>query len=1162
MRIRRLELKAFGPFTDRVLDFDGDASGLHIVYGPNEAGKSSTLRALSALFYGFPERTSDNFIHPNDRLLVAGVLEDGRGKPHFFARRKKRKADLLDAEQNPVDPAQLDALLHGIDHAMFSHLFGLDHDTLVAGGAALLQDKGHAGSTLFSAGTGIVAPRRILNKLQEESDALFKTRASKPVLNAALRDFTSLKSEINRLSLSSREFKDHDKALREAIQSLEKAQQKRAEISRSQRQLERIRQAFTPLGLRRELQVKLRELGDVRPLPDDFHQRREQALNQLRSARQSLSAAQERFKDFSARIDELNPPRGLIDQAETVGHLHQRVGAYRKAMVDRPVLEGKRVQAKTEAGRILRSVLPGLSLEQADELRNLLRRRSAVKRLGQEHLLATEKLEHARQALTKLENEKSALESSLRALNTAPDVQQLKSLLARAQALGAIDSDLGLRRQDLGKRQNNFDIEIRRLGLWQGTPDQLVSLALPFAETVDRFVALARELAQESRNLKSRRQEVEQKLRETNHELEALEKTGDLLTENDLKRLRHYRDRGWHLLRRQWIDGEEVAVLSREYHEHLPLHEAYEEAVDQADAAADRLRREADRVQAFAHMTARRDEMNALRKQLDADHTELDARKQEFEQEWCGLWHECGVSPRSTEEMAAWLSRIETLRVSAARIVEDRQRMEELTRQRSEAANPLRLEIVRLQKTAPEGEELNPLIDAALALVRTSEESAQQRRSLQQRLDTVEQELQQAGQEVARGERVLNDWERSWETILKEFGLETGIMPAEMEEIVEGVESCLNQIDKATEHAGRIAGIDRDTEQLKQDVHALLQLVAPQLQALPVDQAVEQLNALLSRAREQQTRLQAYSDAIEEAEAEIRTTSAVAETAQAELDELCALAGCGSEEGLEAAEKLWLQKQDLEQRIAEEEKRLTELAEGMPLVEFEQRVCAVDPDSLPERLQRMTEELDELNHSIQDFAEQVGRERTELARMDGRAEAALKAQQAEEKLSEIRRLSDRYVRLRVAARVLEEEIERYRARNQDPVLRLAGGYFAELTLNSFDGLRVDVDDRGEPIIVGLRNEGEQVTSDNMSSGTRDQMFLALRLASLEHRLERNEPMPFIVDDILINFDEERACATLAALSRLAARNQVILFTHHRQVAEEAEKINAQVIPLA
>ena len=80
MKIKRLDLKAFGPFTDRTLEFDSKKPGLHIIYGPNEAGKSSSLRALKALLYGFPERTPDNFLHANDQLLVGGCLEGANGQ--------------------------------------------------------------------------------------------------------------------------------------------------------------------------------------------------------------------------------------------------------------------------------------------------------------------------------------------------------------------------------------------------------------------------------------------------------------------------------------------------------------------------------------------------------------------------------------------------------------------------------------------------------------------------------------------------------------------------------------------------------------------------------------------------------------------------------------------------------------------------------------------------------------------------------------------------------------------------------------------------------------------------------------------------------------------------------------------------------------------------
>ena len=79
----------------------------------------------------------------------------------------------------------------------------------------------------------------------------------------------------------------------------------------------------------------------------------------------------------------------------------------------------------------------------------------------------------------------------------------------------------------------------------------------------------------------------------------------------------------------------------------------------------------------------------------------------------------------------------------------------------------------------------------------------------------------------------------------------------------------------------------------------------------------------------------------------------------------------------------------------------------------------------------------------------------------------------------------------------------------------------------------------------------------MSNGSRDQLYLALRLATLESRLASGNPMPFIVDDILINFDDGRATATLKALAELAEKNQVILFTHHLRIVEIAGRMDAE-----
>ena len=67
-----------------------------------------------------------------------------------------------------------------------------------------------------------------------------------------------------------------------------------------------------------------------------------------------------------------------------------------------------------------------------------------------------------------------------------------------------------------------------------------------------------------------------------------------------------------------------------------------------------------------------------------------------------------------------------------------------------------------------------------------------------------------------------------------------------------------------------------------------------------------------------------------------------------------------------------------------------------------------------------------------------------------------------------------------------------------------------------------------------------------------QLYLALRLASLEAYLESHEPIPLVVDDILIQFDDDRATAALQALAELSRRTQIVLFSHHEHVCRLAQ----------
>lgn len=145
MRFLNLQLRAFGPFTGVTLDFSANPSAIQIVYGPNEAGKSSALRAVNALLFGIPERTGDAFVHDNQALRIGAAIERSSGDQLTFLRRKGRKDTLLDSNENALPDDTLRPFLQGINENLFASAFGLNHEILVKGGLDLAAGKGEIG---------------------------------------------------------------------------------------------------------------------------------------------------------------------------------------------------------------------------------------------------------------------------------------------------------------------------------------------------------------------------------------------------------------------------------------------------------------------------------------------------------------------------------------------------------------------------------------------------------------------------------------------------------------------------------------------------------------------------------------------------------------------------------------------------------------------------------------------------------------------------------------------------------------------------------------------------------------------------------------------------------------------------------------------------------
>ena len=245
------------------------------------------------------------------------------------------------------------------------------------------------------------------------------------------------------------------------------------------------------------------------------------------------------------------------------------------------------------------------------------------------------------------------------------------------------------------------------------------------------------------------------------------------------------------------------------------------------------------------------------------------------------------------------------------------------------------------------------------------------------------------------------------------------------------------------------------------------------------------------------------------------------------LERLCNEARCTDFDGLAEADRRSQSLIRLEGARATCDEQLMVTAAGADLTEFCHQVEQADPTTLDASIEELETTMATQEEELRRLDQTIGAERGELARMDGSDRAALAAEEAQTLLARLQGDVARYATLKLAATVMQRGIERYREKNQGPILARAGVLFAGLTSGSFARLQIDEDGDGHSVLKGVRPDGRLVGVEGMSDGSHDQLYLALRLASLESWLQSHEPVPFVVDDILLNFDDVRATAALA-----------------------------------
>lgn len=1150
MRILTLGFDAFGPFTNLELDLSAGVEGFHIIYGPNEAGKTSALRAIRQLFFGIDAQTSDNFVHEYPRLRLRAALRDSKGKVLQFTRRKGNKNVLQAPDGSPLAESELSEFLSGVDQATYKSLFSMGHDELVQGGEEIVSGKGEAGELIFAAGTGLLGLRRLQTELQGESEKLFKPRGNQRIGSAVLA-WQEARKEQREFSVSGEKYLNLEAELQQAQILREERHRERLNGKQEASRLSRFRDALPSLSIRREALLELKQFEDLPRLPDDFGEQWRKAQEEVENARREVERLEAEAEHYAKLAESIQVRGELLDEAETIERLHDRLGKYEAGQSDRPKL----LQFQQEHEHQVRERLRKIGRDPAQTDLELLRLRAGTEetltRLVQDKSAQEASRRKALDDLRRRQAMLAACEVELEQLQEPPDTSALALAVEETKRLGKTEADLAELEADRDERKRLVEAKLATLSGWSESIDQLARLKVPLSESIDRFEQLEKDFEQRRSVHEFRYQEKKKERESLEERLRALELQHEVPTEQDLAQARIDRDALWQQVRQAWFSPAEAPPDADPLH----LARAYEESVLRADELSDRMRREATQVAEKANCQARQETLRRDLEDLSAKDQELEQEQARLKTEFRELVRELGPTVHSPAEARAWCRLREEILLAHDQFrVREMEALGLASRIQTQCAQ-LKDALSGVGSPPPESAcSLAQILSYAESVLTSLNERREARNERLRERKRILKERDEATQALEGLEGLGSELAEKWAAAIEPLGLPPTAEPEQVMAYVRAIREAFEQQDKAKGFLSRIQGIDRDLAAYAAEVRKLCEKVAPELVENSPADSVRSLSRLVDDARDKHASRERANDEAEKRRKRRADADERLRASQQILDRLCREAGVDRVEDLLAVDRRWQARREAESRLHQAEEALRPLAGGMTLEAFDEEAATIDPDGIAARLESLQVRDEQLDREIQELDQRIGELKNELARIDGSDRAAEAEERAEALAAQLQVEIPRYMTLKLASLVLSRGIERYRKQNQNPILEQAGRHFAELTAGSFVGLEVD-QDRDRTVIVGIRSgsEAERVYVDGMSKGTCDQLYLALRLASLDRWLDKHEPVPMVLDDLLLHFDDRRAKAALRILNKLSEKVQILFFTHHRHILDLARE---------
>lgn len=1142
MRLAELNLLAYGKFTDCELRFPRGEHDFHIIVGPNEAGKSTVRRAIRELLFGMERQSPLGFLHPQSDLRLKAVLEAASGKLEFI--RTKQQKSLRSLTDEALPDGYLATALGILTEDAFIHLHSLDHTALVKGGRGIVDPSTSVSQILFQAASGLESFAAVRDTLRERCAELFTARGKKHEYGAASERLFTAQKMLKEVQVRSKDWVQASEALDDARSAVSAERAKRSVLEQLRSAWERARRLGSRIEQYDELLQELADLGDTLAFAANAKSILEQGINELSTA---SSIALTRESDVQARQEELATME--LDEAVTtlaaeVTQLAQLCGQCVKYPTDI-------ASRKNEVQLWLREAFAHAKQfgwgESEEEIRSQVPQDKILRML--ESLL--------KEQGGLIEAERGAKETQGRQQQALEAVNQKLQDLGESAYDSAVEVALSqavpYKSSAVKERALRAAVEAGRAKLANtlaafGRPvldvEKLRQMQLPSRERITSIKAARQEIASQLSLRKSRAEESQLAAQALGLQVGQFEAGNKIVTATEVGVARRERDSVWADIKAGTLA---IADGAPRLDSNLRLADelADARALSESDAAS---------------LQGLRDQHQSAKEQAESQEMLAQAKQRElkeFDATWTAQTTQWGIDSVELEDMHDWLAKRDAV-LSADDELQGKEG--ELRLEQGTAADAGKALAAAMAKAGIEVAQNTPLGEMAAKAQEYVDEAKTQRvtkKALLQQQADAKLALEQAKQAVTSKTEAVTEWKGRWSRALAAANLQA-TDTAEVEAAIYAGREIHQLLAKVNDHrVSRIDMMQAELDLLGNTARKLAQELAPEMLEGTPQEVSQALTARLQRARAQAEKHASASNALKEAQRLLKGARDNADIVKKAMAPVLQLAQVEDPSvALPLVEKTD-RKRRLQQEVDSTKIAIERDSDGLSLDKLRLELQEHEPVEAPGKIRDIKDRLEESDRTMRQLVQTELTASQAFEAIDGSEKAAVAEAQRQEAIADMSTAAEEYVQLATASTLLKWAVDRYRDRKQGPLLERASSIFEALTLGSFCKLRIDYD-QTPPALLAYRSKGAPVKVEGLSDGTRDQLFLALRIAALELQSEQSEPVPFIADDLFINFDDERSKAGLKALWNLSTKTQVIFLSHQEHLVPVVANLFPQV----